>query len=539
MKWLCVFMLAHIAAFSHARLNMAAFNIETLGVTKMGKPEVVDYLVKIITRYDLVVIQELRDASGEAIVDLLDAVNAYSVDQYDMILGSRAGRSSYKEQYVFMFKPDSLKITGYYEYMEPSDEFEREPMIVRFSAVDGCAEQKVFAMMAIHAKPDNAVVEIDYLADVYDDVVSTWGIEDVAIVGDFNADCNYVGAKDWANIRLRTQSRFHWLIPDETDTTQSPNTNCAYDRLVVTGNLISTAHSPSVFYYDAFYGMTSSFAYKMQNKQLIYIGLLSLMICADVAVSLKVASFNIEVLGVTKVGKPYVVDILVKILARYDLIMVQEYRDKSQEAVVDLLDALNAHVGSTMYTYVMGARQGRTSSQEQVIYYFKPTKLTVTDAYDWDDKRDVFEREPYVVRFTSPTTIIKDFAIVNIHVKPDDAVAECDYLTDVYDDAVSKYGTTNVIVTGDLNADCTYVRDDDWANIRLRSQTRFIWLTPDDADTTVNTNTHCAYDRWVVNDNMKNIITGIGVFYFDAYYGLDYETADDVSDHYPIEMTIN
>ena len=37
-----------------------------------------DYLFfQIIDRYDLVVIQELRDASGESIVDLLNAVNAY------------------------------------------------------------------------------------------------------------------------------------------------------------------------------------------------------------------------------------------------------------------------------------------------------------------------------------------------------------------------------------------------------------------------------------------------------------------------------
>ncbi|XP_072020838.1 deoxyribonuclease-1-like [Amphiura filiformis] len=255
MKWLCVFMLAYIAAFSYATLNMAAFNIKTLGVTKMGKPEVVDILVKIITRYDLVVIQELRDASGEAIVDLLNDVNAYSADEYNMTIGSRVGRTSYKEEYVFMYKKATLTPTGYYEYAEPNDEFEREPMIVRFTAVDDSAEQQDFAVMAIHTKPSDAVAELDYLADVYDDVVATWGIEDVAIVGDFNAGCSYVGSNHWENIRLRTQSRFHWLLSDWVDTATS-SSDCAYDRLVVTGSLMCTAHSASVFYYDAFYNLT-------------------------------------------------------------------------------------------------------------------------------------------------------------------------------------------------------------------------------------------------------------------------------------------
>ena len=52
----------------------------------------------------------------------------------------------------------------------------------------------------------------------------------------------------------------------------------------------------------------------MKNKQLLFVGLFSLMISADVVLSkLKVASFNIQVLGVTKVGKCEVVAELVKV----------------------------------------------------------------------------------------------------------------------------------------------------------------------------------------------------------------------------------
>lgn len=57
-------------------------------------------------------------------------------------------------------------------------------------------------------------------------------LQDVVIMGDLNADCSYVGSNDWQDIRLRTQSRFDWVISDTADTTVSGNTDCAYDRQV-------------------------------------------------------------------------------------------------------------------------------------------------------------------------------------------------------------------------------------------------------------------------------------------------------------------
>lgn len=53
-------------------------------------------------------------------------------------------------------------------------------------------------------------------------------------LGDFNADCKYVKAHDWPSIRLRSSQVFKWLIPDSADTTVG-NSDCAYDRIVVSG----------------------------------------------------------------------------------------------------------------------------------------------------------------------------------------------------------------------------------------------------------------------------------------------------------------
>ena len=53
--------------------------------------------------------------------------------------------------------------------------------------------------------------------------------QDIILGGDFNAGCSYVRAGDWDNIRLRTQSRFMWVIGDDVDTTVA-SSSCPYDR---------------------------------------------------------------------------------------------------------------------------------------------------------------------------------------------------------------------------------------------------------------------------------------------------------------------
>ena len=49
---------------SPGTLSVVGFNVQIFGVSKMGNPEVVAALVDIITRHDLVVVQEIRDSSG-------------------------------------------------------------------------------------------------------------------------------------------------------------------------------------------------------------------------------------------------------------------------------------------------------------------------------------------------------------------------------------------------------------------------------------------------------------------------------------------
>jgi len=57
---------------SNETLRIGAFNIQVFGVTKASKPEVMDVLADIIRTYDIIAIQEIRDASQTALPSLVD-----------------------------------------------------------------------------------------------------------------------------------------------------------------------------------------------------------------------------------------------------------------------------------------------------------------------------------------------------------------------------------------------------------------------------------------------------------------------------------
>ena len=95
------------------------------------------------------------------------------------------------------------------------------------------AAVKQLVLIGIHTDPDTAVEEMEALMDVHTAVERLWNTDDILIMGDLNADCRYASARARNRLRLRTDRRFSWLIDDEVDTTTT-NTDCAYDRCVLT-----------------------------------------------------------------------------------------------------------------------------------------------------------------------------------------------------------------------------------------------------------------------------------------------------------------
>jgi len=86
------------------------------------------------------------------------------------------------------------------------------------------------ALIGVHVTPGDVVNETNALIHVHAAVEQHWNTDDIIIMGDLNADCDYVKKDELPHLLLRNDSRFVWLIGDDVDTTTSPNTDCAYDR---------------------------------------------------------------------------------------------------------------------------------------------------------------------------------------------------------------------------------------------------------------------------------------------------------------------
>ncbi|XP_075384147.1 deoxyribonuclease-1 [Tenrec ecaudatus] len=260
-------------------LRIAAFNIQTFGETKMSNDTLSHYIVQVVSRYDLVLVQEVRDSHLTAVGKLLDLLNEFEPDNYHFVVSEPLGRSTYKERYLFLFRPSEVSVLDSYQYddgCEPcgNDTFAREPTVVRVSVPNSKARE--FAIVPLHSAPLDAVTEIDALYDVYLDVQRRWGLENVILMGDFNAGCSYVSPFQWGSIRLRTSPIFQWLIPDSADTTVK-STHCPYDRIVVAGEELQEAIVPSSaqpFNFQAAYGLSDQLAQAISDHYPVEIQLL-------------------------------------------------------------------------------------------------------------------------------------------------------------------------------------------------------------------------------------------------------------------------
>ncbi|XP_037080527.1 deoxyribonuclease-1-like [Pollicipes pollicipes] len=236
-------------------LSIAAFNVQRFGITKMQKRDVMDLLVRVLSQYDITLVQEIVDVSETAIHNLTARVAAATGQPYSVTVSPRVGRNAF-EQYAYVYRSDRVGVRSALMYPDPSDVFEREPYIVTF-ALDDVRYLSELTLVGIHTQPRKADVEIDALSDVLDYVQQEMSASNVVLLGDFNAGCSYVTETEWAVNRLKSRQDVVWTIADYTDTTVS-STNCAYDRIVLNGDALLNAvvdNSIGPFRYDEAWGI--------------------------------------------------------------------------------------------------------------------------------------------------------------------------------------------------------------------------------------------------------------------------------------------
>ena len=242
--------------------------------------------------------------------------------------------------------------------------------------------------------------------------------------------------------------------------------------------------------------------------------------------TIRIMSFNIQTFGVTKMSRPEAVKILVDLVSQADIIAVQEVRSVRIDPVERFMALL-----PDKYGYVIGPREGRSSSKEQYWVIYDTEKFTVLEYDSWPDTEDIFERSPFSVYFKTSGAF--DFTLIDNHIRPSDAENEIRALPGVVTYYIDLWNDPDVLVMGDFNADGRYFDKTLLSSIFTNDKYQIIFT---DEDTTVAASRN-TYDRFIITSSASNYFTGnFGVIRFDEVYDFSGYSIrpSQVSDHYPI-----
>ncbi|XP_027694789.1 deoxyribonuclease-1-like 1 isoform X2 [Vombatus ursinus] len=268
--------------------------------------------------------------------------------------------------------------------------------------------------------------------------------------------------------------------------------------------------------------------------------LLFILLLAGITSAFRICAFNAQRLTVAKVAKVHIMETIVKILARCDITVLQEVVDTSGDAIPLLLRDLNRFDDSGPYSSLSSPLLGRSTYMEKYVYVYRSHKTQVLNAYVYDDKTDVFAREPFVAQFSLPSKVLPKLALVPLHTTPKDVATELDALHIVFLNVSQQWQSENVILLGDFNADCSSLSKKRQGELVLRTKPGFLWVIPDGEDTTVRDSTHCTYDRIVVHgEHCQGLVKWAAPFKFPQSFQLTEAEALNISDHYPVEVELN
>lgn len=265
---------------------------------------------------------------------------------------------------------------------------------------------------------------------------------------------------------------------------------------------------------------------------------------AQSASTIKIATWNIENFGASKCKDPVRMRKIVSILKEYDLIAIQEISNVKEQNDLDcprnehscpgekncgmvrkaLEKCLNEENGRH-YQFVFSPQV----KDERYLFVYDPEKVALESAElvnDPDDSKPICDsnpkstgkmvRQPFKGKFKAGSF---DFILLTAHTSPSINVPELEGL-EHFARQCEMDDEPDIVVLGDLNADCTYLRETD--PIAFKGSD-YVWVVSDDVDTTVAA-TDCAYDRVIFKSPTVEDFTG--------KWGVVKDVPDNVSDHY-------
>jgi len=248
--------------------------------------------------------------------------------------------------------------------------------------------------------------------------------------------------------------------------------------------------------------------------------------------TIRIASFDIQAFGPTKLGKPLVMKTLVDLLRRFDVIALQEIRSPRDDQLPRLVEQLNAN--GRHYDFVIGPRQGPDEAEEQFAFVFDAASVSIdrSTVYTVDDPGRRMARDPLVASFQVRGPRDDEaftFTLVDVRVAAERTSQELTALAEVCRAvrSVTVQGRLedDIILLGNFNADDRHLG--------------LLGQMPNSitALSSIPTNTRGTkmYDNIVFNRLATTEFTGrAGVVDLMHDFSLSMSQALEVSDHLPI-----
>ena len=255
-----------------------------------------------------------------------------------------------------------------------------------------------------------------------------------------------------------------------------------------------------------------------------------------------VGTFNIQRFGPSQLGKPSVMKTLVEIVRRFDVIAIQEIKDKEVDVVQRFLKFFNKRTGG-QYDYVLSPQLGKPGERsyvERFGFIFDSKRIKVREHKYWGF---VVSKEKFGKTYARLPTVLQlevnrslsatpfTFSLVNVHLLPSGEPKlkeEVIALKDVYNDVRSVLPhEDDIIILGDFNSSSKV--------ILLPMKTiagRQITTALDDEKTNLaQTKT---YDNLMFDAKDTIEFVGAEVIDFRSIAGSFGADPEDVSDHLPV-----
>jgi len=213
-------------------IRIATVNLGPFDRQKLSKQHVVDRLARVIRRFAVVAIQDVRARDQGILLEFVEKINSEGA-HYDFAVPPRVGREPVEQYSAFLFDRATVEIdrSTVCTVHDEEGRLRREPLVASFLARGPSPEEAfTFTLVNVHTDASRLVAELDLLDDVFRAVRDDGrGEDDVILLGDLGVDDRHLGA-------LGQVPNITWAVADVPSTTRGTRLvdNLLFDRRATT-----------------------------------------------------------------------------------------------------------------------------------------------------------------------------------------------------------------------------------------------------------------------------------------------------------------